>query len=256
MIAPLVVGNWKMNGGPAGCLKLARQVVRLLKHKPSRAEVALAPPFTSLDSIARAIGHSSIKLASQNCHWAESGAYTGEISASMLKEIGCHYVILGHSERRHVFHESDASIARKVESVLRHGMRPILCVGETLSQRRRKRTLQVITAQLDSTLKALAKGVIEQLEIAYEPVWAIGTGQNASAEQVDQVHSSIRAHLTNRFGNPKGKAVRILYGGSVKPENAATLASLGEVNGLLVGGASLEAKSFVSVAHAFASTAK
>ena len=256
MIRPLVVGNWKMNGGQAACLQLARQIVRLLKHRPTRAEVALAPPFTSLASVAQALRRSAVKVAGQNSHWAESGAFTGEISAPMLEEIGCRYVILGHCERRHVFNESDGMIARKVAPVLAHGMRPILCVGETSSERRRKKTLQVVTAQLDSTLKGLAKGVIEKLEIAYEPVWAIGTGQNATAEQVDQVHSSIRAYLKTWFGNSKGKTVRILYGGSVKPENAATLAAIDEVNGLLVGGASLNAESFVSIAQAFAASAK
>ena len=256
MITPLVVGNWKMNGGQAACLQLAREIVRRLKNRPTRAEVALAPPFIALASVAQALRNNAVKLAAQNSHWAESGAFTGEVSAPMLGEIGCHYVILGHSERRHVFHESDDMIARKIAPVLARGMRPILCVGETLSQRRRKKTLNVVTAQLDAALKGLAKGVIDKFEIAYEPVWAIGTGQNATPEQVDQVHSSIRAYLKSSFGNSKGKAVRILYGGSVKPENASTLAAIDEVNGFLIGGASLNAESFVSIVQAFSAAVK
>jgi len=256
MNRPLVVGNWKMNGGPAGSLQLARQIVRQLKSQPARADLVLAPPFTSLASVVQALRHSTVKVAAQNSHWAESGAFTGEVSAPMLEEIGCHYVILGHSERRHVFHESCGMIARKLAPVLVHGMRPILCVGETSSERRRKRTLQVVTAQLDSALKGLAKGVIDKVEIAYEPVWAIGTGQNATAEQVDEVHSSIRAYLKSWLGNAKGRVVRILYGGSVKPENASTLAEITEVNGFLVGGASLDAESFLAIARAFSAPAK
>jgi len=256
MITPLVVGNWKMNGGQAACIELARQTVRLLKNQAAGAEVALAPPFTALASVGQALRKSAVKLAAQNSHWAESGAFTGEVSAAMLGEIGCHYVILGHSERRHLFHESDDMIARKVAPVLAHGMRAILCVGETLSERRRKKTINVVTAQLDSALKGLAKDVIDKFEIAYEPVWAIGTGQNATAEQVDQVHSSIRAYLKSSFGNSKGRAVRILYGGSVKPENALTLAAIDEVNGLLVGGASLNAESFISIVQAFSAAVK
>ena len=252
----LVVGNWKMFGGQEGCLHLARQIIRQLRNHPTRAELVLAPPFTSLASVAQALRRSTVGVAAQNSHWAESGAFTGEVSAPMLEEIGCRYVILGHSERRHVFHENDAMIARKLSPVLAHGMRPILCVGETLSARQRKKTLQVVTAQLDSALKGLAKDVIDKVEIAYEPVWAIGTGQNATAEQVDQVHSSIRAFLRSCLGKARGNAVRILYGGSVKPENASTLAAIEEVNGFLVGGASLNAESFLAIARAFSARAK
>lgn len=256
MIRPLVVGNWKMNGNQVSCIQLARQTVRLLKNQRTDAEVALAPPFTALAAVAQALRRSSVKLAAQNTHWAESGAFTGEVSAPMLTEIGCLFVIVGHSERRHIFHESNDMIARKLAPALAHGMRPILCVGETLSERRRKKTLNVVTAQLDSALKGLGKGVIDKLEIAYEPVWAIGTGQNATPEQVDQVHSSIRAYLRSSFGNSKGRAVRILYGGSVKPDNASTLAGIDEVNGLLVGGASLNAQWFASIVRAFSTAVK
>jgi triosephosphate isomerase len=251
MTVPLIVGNWKMNGSLASCSELACEIIRLLKKPRSSNEVALAPPFTALQSVAAVTRQSNVKLAAQNCHWAESGAFTGEVSAPMLGELGCQYVIIGHSERRHQLQENDDVIARKIAAVLSQGLRPILCVGETLNQRRRNKTLKVITSQLDGALKGLKKGVIDKLEIAYEPVWAIGTGQNATAEQVDQVHTSIRTYLKNTSGSSKGKAVRILYGGSVKPENTSSLAAIAEVNGLLVGGASLNAESFVAIVQTF-----
>src|SRR5258706_2451936 len=251
MNAPLVVGNWKMNGLQTEGLNLARQILRQLNKNSDGAEVALAPPFTALPALAKALRHSRLKLVGQNCHWEASGAFTGEISAPMLDELRCEYVMLGHSERRHVFHETDDMIARKLNAVMAHGMRVILCVGETLAQRRRNKTNAVVTSQLDAALKGCVKGVIEKLEIAYEPVWAIGTGLNASPEQVSGVHENIRNYLRSGYGKPKGSAVRILYGGSVKPENAPTLAEIKEVNGLLVGGASLKAETFVPIVHAF-----
>ncbi len=254
MIVPLVVGNWKMNGSQPDCLGLARQIVRRLKTKPCPAEVAIAPPFTVLALVAKIMVRSKVELCAQNSHWAENGAFTGEISAPMLSEIGCRYVLLGHSERRHIFHESNVMIAHKIESVVTHGMRAILCVGETLSERRRNKTHAVVAGQLDAALKGIAKGVIDNLEIAYEPVWAIGTGHNPTPEQIRNVHDFVREFLQNTFGGPKGKTVRILYGGSVNPENALALANIDEVNGLLVGGASLKADSFLAIVRAFTKT--
>ena len=248
---PLVVANWKMNGGLAACSDLARATVDLLRRQGSSVAVALAPPFTALRAVADALVGSDLDLAAQNCHWEESGAFTGEVSAPMLKEIGCRFVIVGHSERRHQLCETDETIARKLPAVLNHDMRPILCIGETLSQREHNETLTVVASQLDAALKGLTKGVIDKLEIAYEPVWAIGTGHNATAEQVDQVHSNIRNYLKTKFGDAAGEAVRILYGGSVKPENASMLAHIAEVNGLLVGGASLNAQSFAKIIEGF-----
>jgi triosephosphate isomerase (TIM) len=251
MTAPLVVGNWKMNGSQAECQKLARELARAIRRKATRVQVIVAPPFTALTTVARAIRHSKIKMAAQNCHWQESGAYTGEISAPMVAELGCEFVILGHSERRHILHESDEMIARKIESVMAHGMRAILCVGETLEERRQKLTGRVIARQLRSALKGSAKDVIDKLEIAYEPVWAIGTGQNATTAQVREVHIRIRRFLKTSFGKAVSERVRILYGGSVKPENADTVARIDEVDGLLVGGASLKAESFLPIVAAF-----
>jgi triosephosphate isomerase len=251
MSVPLVVGNWKMNGSEAECQKLARAVVHGLRKNSNSTDVVVAPPFTALATVARALRGSDVKLAAQNCHWAESGAYTGEISAPMLVETGCAFVILGHSERRHVLHESDEMIARKIAPVIAGGMRAILCVGETLEERQEKLTSRVITRQLRSALKGSAKDVIDKLEIAYEPVWAIGTGLNATASQVRDVHIRIRRFLTTTFGETAGKRIRILYGGSVKPDNAEELAQVDEVNGLLVGGASLKAESFLPIIAAF-----
>lgn len=253
MTLPLVVGNWKMNGTQQECRELAQNIARELHRKTTRVQVVLAPPFTGLMSVSKAIQKSKIKLAAQNCHWQESGAYTGEISPRMLAELGCEFVILGHSERRHVFHESDEMIARKVGPVIVHGMRAILCVGETLEERQQKLTDKVIARQLSSALKELAKDVIDKLEIAYEPVWAIGTGHNATAEQVRAVHVSIRQSIKASFGHSASERVRILYGGSVKPENAAMLAQIDEVNGLLVGGASLRTELFLPIVDAFMS---
>jgi triosephosphate isomerase len=168
----------------------------------------------------------------------------------MLSELGCEFVIVGHSERRHVFREDDDMICRKLGPVIAHGMRPILCVGETLNERQQERTDEIITRQVAAALKVLNKSVITTLNIAYEPVWAIGTGQNASSHQINAVHSRIREFLINSFGD-SGREVRILYGGSVKPENASMLAQIDEVNGLLVGGASLQAETFMPIVSAF-----
>lgn len=251
MTPPLVVGNWKMNGGSAACVELARTIVRQRKKNQASVQVALAPPFTALVSVKKVLGKSQIKLAAQNCHWEESGAFTGEVSPSMLTEIGCDFVIIGHSERRHIFCESEDMIAQKLLAVLRHGMRPILCVGETIEERRGDQTSAVITRQLDSALKGVAEGDIENIEIAYEPVWAIGTGLNATAEQIDKTHEQIRDFLNRHFGDTKGRQVRILYGGSVKPDNAEMIGRISSVNGVLVGGASLIADSFGAILREF-----
>ncbi|HWO42712.1 MAG TPA: triose-phosphate isomerase [Candidatus Eisenbacteria bacterium] len=251
MTPALVVGNWKMHGTQAEGLALVRNLAAALGAQPPRATVAVAPPFTSLAAIGAALSATPILLAAQNCHWEESGAFTGEVSPLMLRDVGCRFVIVGHSERRHVFREDDHAVARKVSAALRHGLRPILCVGETLAERRSRRTFNVIARQLRAALKELDESAIRQIEIAYEPVWAIGTGQNATPEQISEVHQRIRRLLADRFGPHGGAAVRILYGGSVKPENAPELAGAGDVNGFLVGGASLKAETFVPIARCF-----
>ena len=242
-MTPLVVGNWKMHGGPAACVELARAIVGGRRKERISAEIALAPPFTGLAPVKKTIGKNSVKLAAQNCYWQDSGAFTGEISPAMLAEIGCDFVIIGHSERRHLFGEDDKAVAQKLPAVIRHGMRPILCVGETLEERQSDRTRAVIARQLDSALKGLAEGDIEKVEIAYEPVWAIGTGKNATPKDAAEVHKAIRAELATR-GHP---GVRILYGGSVNEKNIGSLLAEDEINGVLVGGASLDPEGWARI---------
>jgi len=251
MNAPLIVANWKMHGTRSQCVGLARAIVRQLRKQPAPIQVVLAVPFTALASVKRILRGSRIGLAGQNCHWQESGAFTGEVSPTMLRDVGCDAVILGHSERRQIFHETDAVIAKKVDAALGSELKVILCVGETLAHRRQGRIAQVITRQLRIALKGVGKSAIDKIEIAYEPVWAIGTGHNAVPLQIAQVHRRIRQVLMTLFGKAAGSRIRILYGGSVKPENAAPLATTAEVGGVLVGGASLKADSFLSIAHCF-----
>lgn len=251
MSTPLIVANWKMHGGQALCALLARQIVSGLRRQPASAEVVLAPPFTSLETVRRSLRGSTVKLAAQNCHWELQGAFTGEVSPVMVRELGCDYVIVGHSERRHILHESDEMIARKLAPIVTQGMRAILCVGETLDQRQTGKTSAVIRRQLRIALKGLTKADIAKVEIAYEPVWAIGTGQNATPKQINQVHRQIRVCLTQWFGPSAAKPLRILYGGSVKPENVNSLVVNKEINGLLVGGASLKSETFLPIIQAF-----
>ena len=251
MSRPLVVGNWKMNGSQSDCIELARRIAHQLKTKSAASQVVVAPPFTALASVGKALRGSALQLGAQNCHWHLSGAFTGEISPSMLQELGCQFVILGHSERRHIFHETDAMIGQKVMPVIAQGMRPILCVGETLAEREREETFEVISRQLDIALKGLDKDAIENIEIAYEPVWAIGTGHNATPEQIRQVHAKILDFLAGLFGTSITSERRILYGGSVKPENAAMISETDHVDGFLVGGASLQVDSFLAIARSF-----
>jgi triosephosphate isomerase (TIM) len=246
---PLIVGNWKMHGTQSECRDLARGIARGLGRKHSEVEVAVAPPATALESVKDVIAKSSVRLAAQDCHWEEKGAFTGEVSPVMLKDLGCEFVILGHSERRHIMHESDDVIAKKVQAALRNDLRPILCVGETLADRQSGRTTSVITRQLRVALKGLAKSVIQTVEIAYEPVWAIGTGHNATTEQIARVHERIRQVIKSQFGDRGATALRVLYGGSVKPENAAAILETPGVDGLLVGGASLQTETFLPIVN-------
>jgi triosephosphate isomerase len=244
---PLVVGNWKMNGTLLESAKLARAIVKSLRATANDVEVVLAPPHTALAKVHQVISRSRVELGGQNCHREEKGAFTGEVSPLMLRDAGCNYVILGHSERRHIFHETNEEIRAKVISALHHKLRVILCVGETLEERDGGLTESVIIRQLGLALKGIRKNDIGNVEIAYEPVWAIGTGRHASPAQVSPVHERIRRFLITTFGRTRGKRARILYGGSVNSDNASALWAAAEVNGLLVGGASLKAASFLSV---------
>jgi triosephosphate isomerase len=254
MKPPLVVGNWKMNGTQAQAAELARHVVEGGKGL-SGVELVLAPPFTALATMSAIIKDSAVGLAAQNHHWETEGAFTGEISPRMVRELGCRYVILGHSERRHIFNESDRAVGKKVAAALAADLEPIVCVGETLQERRGGKTNAVIGRQLRAALKGLGRNVIPKLAVAYEPVWAIGTGHNATPEQVEAVHRRLRNLLGQIEGEKEAAGCRILYGGSVKPENAAELAKVADVNGFLVGGASLKAEAFLSIARVFHSAA-
>jgi triosephosphate isomerase len=245
---PLVAGNWKMHRTAAEAVELIRQIREYLV--PGRAEVMVAPPFTALSAAKHALEGSAILLGAQNVHWENQGAFTGEISPPMLREIGCQAVIVGHSERRQLFGETDATVSKKVRAVLKHGMRPVVCIGETLSERDGGRTLEVCTRQLEGSLAGVAAEEMAELSLAYEPVWAIGTGRNATPAQAQEVHAHVRQTLVGLFGRPVGDAIRLLYGGSVKAENAAELLAEADVDGALVGGASLKDEDFAAIVAA------
>ena len=244
---PLIAGNWKMfKGGPAG-VELAMLCAKLAKEVPS-TDLLIAPPFTVLAAVAHECVESDVRLAGQNMHVKDSGAFTGEISGTMLKESGCTWVILGHSERRQLFGETDAAVADKTAAALRVGLSPIVCVGETLKERESGETLKVVDRQVLAVLALLADAKIP-VAVAYEPVWAIGTGKNAGPAEAEEVHAAIRRELEVK-SHELAKRARILYGGSVKPENASSLLGCPNVDGALIGGASLDADSFGAIARA------
>jgi triosephosphate isomerase len=212
-----------------------------------KTDIVVCPPFTALGRVAKVLEGTGIKLGAQNVHHAEKGAYTGEVSLSMLKDIGVNHVILGHSERRQYFNESDSLVNLKVKAALASGITPIMCVGETLEERESGATETIVGGQLEGGLEGVVLDRGEKLVIAYEPIWAIGTGMTATPEQAQDVHAFIRARLTQIFGADLAGTVRIQYGGSVKPDNAADLMSQPDIDGALVGGASLEAASFAAI---------
>jgi triosephosphate isomerase len=242
-LTPLIAGNWKMHKTLAEARALAQEIRQGLRPLPA-VDVAVAPPYTALAAVGAEIANSPIKLAAQDVFWEKQGAYTGAISPAMLADVGCHFVIIGHSERRQYFGETDEAVNRKVKAVLEAGLFPIVCVGETLEQREQGRTFQVVETQVRQGLAGLAPGQGERLVIAYEPVWAIGTGKTATPDQAQEVHLLIRGLLPEVAGTA---AIRILYGGSVTPDNAASLMAQPDINGALVGGASLKAASFLGI---------
>jgi len=243
-----IAGNWKMNTVSSEVVDL----LTLLKKGASDikdVDFAVFPPAVYLKMAADVLGDSNIYLGAQNMCWEEKGAYTGELSSIMLQDIGGSMVILGHSERRHVFFENDAMINSKIHHAIKSKIKPILCIGETLEEREQDKTDEVVFAQISAGLKNVSAADIEMVTIAYEPVWAIGTGKTATPEQAQDVHKKIRNWLISTYGEGKAAIIRILYGGSVKPENACELMGQVDIDGALVGGASLNSESFLNIAR-------
>jgi len=251
MRKPFVAGNWKMNTDSHSSVELAQTIASgssdVAGHKVT---VAVCPPFIYLQAVAGALSASSIAFGAQNFYFEPDGAFTGEISASMLKDIGCTYVLCGHSERRHVIGETDELINKKVAVAVTGGLLPILCVGELLDEREASQTEQVVTRQMKAGLDGLSAAKLSAVTIAYEPVWAIGTGLTATPQQAQEVHNFIRKLLAEMYDNQIAEGIRILYGGSVKPGNAAELMQEPDIDGLLVGGASLKAEDFIAIIKA------
>jgi triosephosphate isomerase len=252
MRTPFIAGNWKMNLTKSSAFELAKA---LAAGKPSGGrpvELAVAPPFVFIELVAGALKGSGIHVGAQNVAQELSGAFTGEVSAPMLKEAGASFAIVGHSERRHVYGEGDALINARLRLGLEAGLAMILCVGETLAERDAGRTEEVVREQLVRGLSGVTRAGMERVTLAYEPVWAIGTGRNASSAQASEVHLYLRGLLAGLYDEPLSERVRIQYGGSVKPQNAAELLAAPGVDGALVGGAALEAASFLAIARAAA----
>jgi triosephosphate isomerase len=246
MRRPFIAGNWKMNLNRAEAVALA-QAVAERSASVKNADLAVCPPSVYLEAVGKALAGSNVGLGAQNMYHEASGAFTGEISAAMLVDLGCRYVILGHSERRHVLGETDADVKRKVIAALQAGLTPIVCVGELLAEREAGQTSAVIRRQFDGSLAGIAAADLPKIVIAYEPVWAIGTGKVATPEQAEEVHLDLRKIMTERYNAGLAEQVRIQYGGSVKPSNAAELLTQPDVDGALVGGASLKADDFFGI---------
>jgi len=238
-----------MNKTAAEAAALARGLREGLERGPTRHEVAVMPPFTALGVVGEALKGSPIALGAQDMYWEREGAFTGEVSPVMLRDLGCLYVILGHSERRHVFGESDEAVGRKTRAAFDNGLTPIACVGETLAERESSRTLETVARQLERALRALSPAEVARAVVAYEPVWAIGTGKVATPDQAQEVHAFIRKGVSSSHGGDSAEGVRILYGGSVNPGNAAGIMGQPDVDGVLVGGASLKPETFLPIVN-------
>jgi len=246
MRKPFIAGNWKMNTNSATAVALAAGLVKELESVET-VDVAVCPPFVYLQSVAAALSASNIALGAQDVYFEGNGAFTGEISCEMLKDCSCSYVILGHSERRHVIGETDELINRKLKAAIAGGLMPIFCVGELLEERDAGKTMDVVESQVQKGLEGLCEERIQAVTIAYEPVWAIGTGRTATPEQAQEVHAAIRGLLEKMFDKTIADSLRIQYGGSAKPGNTAELMAQPDVDGLLVGGASLKVDDFAKM---------
>lgn len=246
MRTPLIAGNWKMFKTVHDAVVFTKELRSVVKEVAD-VEIVVAPPFTALHAVAEAARNSNIGVAAQNLYWEREGAFTGEVSAAMITEAGAEYVIVGHSERRRLFGETDAMVNRKTLAAIGARLTPIVCVGETLEERERDETLAVLDRQITGGLDAVSAEQIGELVIAYEPVWAIGTGRNATASQAGEVHTHIRKRLRQWFGAEAADRCHVIYGGSVKPDNIRGLIAEADVDGALVGGASLEVRSFAEI---------
>lgn len=247
MRRPIVAGNWKMHCGPSEARKLALEIRNGLMGSRIAVDVVLCPPHVSLSAVREILQGTRIALGAQNVHWEPSGAWTGEVSAPMLADSGCSYVVIGHSERRQHFGETNALVRSRVGAALAAGLQPIVCVGESLEEREAGRTERVVATQLRESLDSLSAGEWQRLILAYEPVWAIGTGRSATPEQAQEVHRMLRELVGEMTDRDTAARLRIQYGGSAKPENVALLLGQPDVDGALVGGASLQAGAFVAI---------
>jgi len=243
---PFMAGNWKMNKTTGEAIDLVRGLKAAISGVKG-VEVAVAPPFTALYAVCKELEGSSIRLAAQNLYWEEKGAFTGEVSPLMLKEVGCHYVIIGHSERRQFFGETDETANRRIKAALAQGLKVIFCIGETLKEREEGKTFSVIERQVEDGLKNLSDKEMKNIVIAYEPIWAIGTGKTATPGQAEEVHRFIRGKIEKLYSQEVSEEIRIQYGGSVTPENIKGLMEQANIDGALVGGASLKAESFSKI---------
>ena len=247
----IVAGNWKMNTTVPEGIELAKQVVARAAETPANVGLIVAAPFTHLASVAEAIKGSKVELAAQNCADHTSGAYTGEVSVAMLKSVGCNWTILGHSERRQYYGETDEKLVVKTQLALAEGLGVILCVGENLDEREAGRHFEVVTSQIKNVLFNFSAEDMKKIVVAYEPVWAIGTGKTATAEQAEEIHAYIRKVLAEKFGAQVAEDTTILYGGSCKPSNAKELFAQKDIDGGLIGGASLKADDFIGIALSY-----
>ncbi len=244
----LIVANWKMNKGLIESAKFAEEIKSFVdKNKNLNCDIVICPPFIAIDTVYKKTNGTDIKIGGQNCHFETNGAFTGEISCSMLKSCGCKYVIIGHSERRQYFHETNETINKKVLKVLDEGLKPILCVGETLVEHEDHITEGVIGEQVDVCLTHVSLDGVRKVTIAYEPVWAIGTGKNATPHQAETVHNFIRKRIKKLYNEETAEGMRIIYGGSVTNQNAKELFAPPGINGALIGGASLDEKKFIDI---------
>lgn len=248
MRKPIIAGNWKMNNTVSEALKLVEELKPLVKD--AKSEVVIAPTFIALDAVVKAVKGTNVKVAAQNMHFEENGAFTGEVSPKMLEELGVDYVILGHSERRQYFAETDEALNKKVKKAFEHGLKPILCCGETLAEREANVTNEVTGKQVKLDLAGLTKEQAAEVVVAYEPIWAIGTGKTATDEQANETIGAIRKALGELFGEETAAKIRIQYGGSVKPENIKELLAKENIDGALIGGASLDPEKFIKMANA------